>query len=191
MMICVRWDARQPTSLPAGENVRVHPELGFLNANQWWWRRVAQDCEQAEITQASVGQPRGRNGKIAFGKHDLNAAAFHKRIEISDVILQAGETFQDCLLGFGRFAQAAQEKSQIGKILLQPVVAQIRFLRLAKDGVSAKGPLPVDAPLFVVVRQIGDFRKVLRVTALREDGKLPIERKRYGGCLLGRVLGFG
>ena len=52
----------------------MEPEFGFFNADQRWRIGVTQDRYQAQVTDAAVRQPRGRDGEIAFREEDLDRA---------------------------------------------------------------------------------------------------------------------
>ena len=112
-----RSEASRSKSGEAGENVRVQTEFWFLQTNKWRQVGVAQDGEQAKVAESSVGQPRGRNQKVALFKEYLDTASLDLHIVVVYAVVELPKRSEQRPLRLWISLEAVQNHAEVLAVL--------------------------------------------------------------------------
>gem|GEM_PF-6481090 len=66
----------------------MQPEFRFLDADERRWIRVAEDCEEAQISERTIGEPGCGNAPVFLLKKYLHGSCFNNDIKIVDAIVK-------------------------------------------------------------------------------------------------------
>ena len=68
--------------------------------------RVTQDSQKAQVAKSSIRQSGSRDNEIALGEEYLNGAAFYTYVEVTKLLIQITQAFENRIFRLGYPAES-------------------------------------------------------------------------------------